>query len=86
MKRPALAIGFAVMAGVSFVTATAAHAQDTSELAKAAQNPVADMISLPLQNNTFFGIKMPMIRPTCSTCSRSSPRTSVRIGLSSAGS
>ncbi len=47
MKRSALAIGFAVMVGLSFVTATAAHAQDTSELAKAAQNPVADMISLP---------------------------------------
>ncbi len=45
------------MVGLSFMTATAAHAQDTSELAKAAQNPVADMISLPLQNNTFFGIK-----------------------------
>ncbi len=56
MKRSALAIGFAVMVGLSFVTATAAHAQDTSELAKAAQNPVADMISLPLQNNTLFGI------------------------------
>ena len=26
------------------------------ELAKAAQNPVANMISLPLQNNTNFGI------------------------------
>jgi hypothetical protein len=57
MKRSALAIGFAVMVGLSFAAATAAHAQDTSELAKAAQNPVADMISLPLQNNTFFGIK-----------------------------
>ncbi len=56
MKRSALAIGFAAMVGLSFVTATAAHAQDTAELAKAAQNPVADMISLPLQNNTFFGI------------------------------
>ena len=28
----------------------------TEELAKAAQNPVADLISLPLQNNTNFGI------------------------------
>jgi hypothetical protein len=27
---------------------------DTGELAKAAQNPVADLISLPLQNNTNF--------------------------------
>jgi len=42
---------------ISIVAATTVHAQDTAELAKAAQNPVADMISLPLQNNTFFGIK-----------------------------
>jgi len=32
------------------------EAQDTGKLAAAAQNPVADMISLPFQNNTFFGI------------------------------
>jgi hypothetical protein len=32
-------------------------AQDSAgDLAKAAQNPVANMISLPLQNNTYFGI------------------------------
>ena len=29
--------------------------QSTEELAAAAQNPVAAMISLPFQNNTFFG-------------------------------
>ena len=57
IKRSALAIGFAVMVGLSIVAAIAAHAQDTSDLAKAAQNPVADMISLPLQFNTLFGIK-----------------------------
>jgi hypothetical protein len=28
----------------------------TAALAKAAQNPIADLISLPLQNNTAFGI------------------------------
>ncbi len=42
---------------ISIAVTTSVHAQDTAELAKAAQNPVADMISLPLQNNTFFGIK-----------------------------
>ncbi len=30
--------------------------EQAGDLAKAAQNPVADLISLPLQNNTFFGI------------------------------
>lgn len=34
----------------------AALAQDSDALAKAAQNPVAAMISLPFQNNTFFGV------------------------------
>ena len=33
-----------------------ARADETTELAQAAQNPVANMISLPLQNNTSFGI------------------------------
>jgi phosphoglycolate phosphatase-like HAD superfamily hydrolase len=35
---------------------SSALAQDSADLAKAAQNPVAAMISLPLQNNTFFGV------------------------------
>lgn len=35
---------------------TPSQAQDASKLAAEAQNPVADMISLPLQNNTLFGI------------------------------
>ena len=33
-----------------------AWAEDKADLAKDAQNPVADMISLPLQNNTNFGV------------------------------
>jgi hypothetical protein len=33
-----------------------ARAQDQADLAKASQNPVAAMISLPFQNNTFFGV------------------------------
>ena len=32
------------------------EAANTAALAKAAQNPVADLISVPLQNNTNFGI------------------------------
>ena len=31
-------------------------AQDAAELAKAAQNPIADMISLPFQNNTNYDV------------------------------
>src|SRR5450631_3802089 len=34
----------------------ASEAARTAELAKAAQNPVANMISFPMQNNTNFGI------------------------------
>jgi hypothetical protein len=34
----------------------ASEAERTAALAKAAQNPVADMISFPLQNNTNFGV------------------------------
>jgi len=33
-----------------------AHAESAGDLAKAAQNPIANMISLPLQNNTNFKI------------------------------
>lgn len=32
------------------------HAQDSGDLAKASQNPVGDLVSLPFQNNTSFGI------------------------------
>ena len=32
------------------------HAADQSDLAKAAQNPIADLISLPFQNNTNFKV------------------------------
>ena len=35
---------------------TASEAERTAALAKAAQNPVANMISFPMQNNTNFGI------------------------------
>jgi hypothetical protein len=48
----------------SFVVPGYANAQDEeselarkkAELAKAAQNPIANMISLHLQNNTNFGV------------------------------
>ncbi len=39
-----------------FVGRSALAEESTAELAKAAQNPLANMISVPLQNNTNFGI------------------------------
>lgn len=46
-----------VSPGTNPPTATAKPASDeTAELAKATQNPVASLISVPLQNNSNFGI------------------------------
>ena len=36
---------------------TLAKTEDNSELAKEAQNPVADLISIPFQNNMNFGLE-----------------------------
>ena len=47
------ATAFAVVAAT---LAAPCSAQDAAELAKAAQNPIADMISLPFQNNTNFNV------------------------------
>jgi hypothetical protein len=41
---------------VSSLNSFVLFAQDEEELAKKAQNPVGDLISLPFQNNTSFGI------------------------------
>ena len=37
-------------------TPLSAQESDAAALAKAAQNPIADMISLPFQNNTNFDV------------------------------
>jgi hypothetical protein len=43
-----------VLTFVGLLSANSAHAQDSGDLAKAAQNPVANMISLPFQYNASF--------------------------------
>lgn len=45
-----------VLLMISILPPRVAQAADKKDLAKAAQNPVADMISLPFQNNTNFGV------------------------------
>jgi hypothetical protein len=44
-----------VLAAICLTSPRQGLAQDTKKLAAAAQNPIADMINLPFQNNTFFG-------------------------------
>ena len=46
----------ALAAMVLGLSAAAARAESEADLARATQNPVADLISLPLQNNTSFGV------------------------------
>jgi hypothetical protein len=42
--------------GVGLASPASAQEQSTEELAKKAQNPIADLISLPFQSNTNFGV------------------------------
>ena len=55
-----LYVGLSMFVGLVLLGITAfshsAGAEDKADLAQAAQNPVANMISLPLQNNTNFGV------------------------------
>lgn len=51
-----LSTSLVVLSVVAGSWASRAIADDTGDLAKAAQNPVANMISLPLQNNTNFKV------------------------------
>ena len=48
-------LGFALLLLVACVPGLA-EAQDDAELAKKTQNPVADLISVPFQNNVNFGV------------------------------
>jgi hypothetical protein len=49
---------FAILGSFFVIAITDGYGQDAkdSDLAKQAQNPIANLISLPLQNNTNFGI------------------------------
>ena len=46
----------AVLTAATLIAATAAFADSDSDLRQAAQNPVADLISVQFQNNTNFGV------------------------------
>jgi len=51
------AIRCVLAGGVVLLAASAAHAEmSTEELAKLAQNPVGNLISVPFQNNTNFNV------------------------------
>jgi hypothetical protein len=55
-NRPGIGWVASLFAATS-VVAVPAHAQPSAEdLAKAAQNPIGNMISVPFQNNTNFGV------------------------------
>jgi len=57
MKTKKVAICIALLMFLVFSAAPVyAQEQSQADLAKAAQNPIANLISLPLQNNTNFGI------------------------------
>ena len=48
--------GLVLAAIVALPAAALAQGPSEADLAKQSQNPVADLISLPFQNNTFFGV------------------------------
>jgi hypothetical protein len=55
-KFAILELNLAVLLTLVLAGTPLARADEAEDLAKAAQNPVADMISLPFQNNTNFGV------------------------------
>ena len=51
-----LVIGFALLSVVGFSQDSTSAGADEAALAKASQNPLAAMYSLPFQNNTNYGV------------------------------
>jgi hypothetical protein len=45
-----------IVLGAALTASSAAYAQQGEDLREAAQNPIADLISVPFQNNTNFDI------------------------------
>jgi hypothetical protein len=56
MKCQSALIRVAVLAAAMLIAMSAAHAQQGDDLRQAAQNPIANLISLPFQNNTNFDV------------------------------
>src|SRR5262245_61346494 len=56
MRRQAALMQVAALVVTSLIASQAAHAQQGEDLREAAQNPIADLISVPFQNNTNFDI------------------------------
>jgi hypothetical protein len=49
-------VGLAILIALSVTATSSAYAQQGEDLRDAAQNPIADLISVPFQNNTNFDI------------------------------
>jgi hypothetical protein len=60
------------LTAATLIATSVAHAQQGEDLREAAQYPIADLISLPFQNNTNFDIGR--------TFNRSIQSTSIRAG------
>ncbi len=56
MKKTVVVTGVLFLCSFVFTSMVKAQKESVESLAKAAQNPVADLISLPFQNNINFGI------------------------------
>ncbi|MGB3564827.1 MAG: hypothetical protein WBH85_19285 [Thermoanaerobaculia bacterium] len=56
MKRLVRPVGALVTLAVLFVPSLVLGQSDAGDLAKQSQNPIGNIVSLPFQNNTSFGI------------------------------